>query len=182
MAALDFVDADTLELVSLYIQLINELINYDVDLMGQPITLQNLQQQYESWFISSSYAFQEEERAIVLDTNSMTGDIYHYIKPTYQYKFIEIDVDTFVRINSIWFYHNNFENNPKLASKGADIRVEDVSITCIKYLDNINGDYRLDLEYQDIYFGKNSNDKDTLDITAKLLYKTQDITNYSQIM
>ena len=180
---LDFVDSDTLELVNLYIQLINDLVNCDTNIHGDPITAAELYEQYKEWFASTSYAFQEEEYSVLLNTSNMTGNVYHYAIPTYQYTFAEIDAERFVRVNSIYFYYKNFKYKPELTAIGDDIQVSDVSITCIKYLDNINGDYRLDLEYEDIYFGINSSNKDTLDITAKLIYKdTTDVTNYSQIM
>lgn len=182
-AELDFLDETTLELVNLYIQLINELINYDVNINNEPITITELQNQYNDWFTGLSYGFQEDEYTVYLNTNNMTGNVYRYNEPTYQYTFAEIDASRFVRINSIYFYSKNFATDISLSSKGDDIQVSDVSITCIKYLDNINGDYRLDLEYEDIYFSNTDNDKNTLTITAKLIYKnTTDVTDYSQIM
>ena len=180
---LEYIDADTLELVDLYIQLISDLVNYDVNINGEAISKAELQAEYNSWFTNPSYAFQEDEYTVWLDTSKMTGNVYHYSEPTYQYTFAEIDADRFVRINSIYFYCKNFSYKPELAAIGDDIQVSDVSITCIKYLDNVNGNYRLDLEYEDIYFNNNSNDEDTLTIKAKLIYKdTTDVTSYSRIM
>ena len=178
-----FVDTESLELANLYIQLIDDLINYTVNEKNEPVTIQDLQYQYDNWFTGSSYAFQEQEYAVVLNTNYMTGNVYHYPSLTYQYRFVEIDPDIFIRVNSIYFYAKNFTKNLELSANGSDIEVQDVSITCIKYLDNVNGDYRLDLEYDDIYFDSSANDKDALTITAKMTYKNNtDITDYSTIM
>lgn len=183
IAQLNFVDSATLELVKLYSQLINELTQYTIDIYGEPITIQILQEQYEDWFTNASYAFQEDIYTIELDTYKMSGNTYYYTSPSYQYLFTEIDADAFVRIDSIYFYCKDFPYNPELHDWGYDIQVEDVSIACIKYLDNTNGDYHLDVEYEDIYFHATAKDQDTLDITAKLIYKnTTDVTNYSQIM
>lgn len=183
-AQLDFVDASVLELVNLYIQLINELTIYTVNINNEPITIQELQEQYEQWFVDSSYAFQEEIYTVDLNTSKMVGNPYYYSDASYQYIFTEIDSDMFVRINSIEFYYKNFPYNLELTNNyGNDIQVEDVSIICIKYLDNINGDYRLDIQYDDIYFDTNANDTDVLNISAKLIYQNQtDVTDYSSIM
>ena len=43
-----FVDTETLELVNLYSQLINDLINYTVNVYGQPIELKDIQEQYNN--------------------------------------------------------------------------------------------------------------------------------------
>lgn len=182
-AKLDFIDDTTLELVNLYIKLINELVTYTVNAKDQPISIADLQTVYTQWFTGSSYAFEETLYTLDLNTYKMIGNPYYYLTPSYQYAFTEIDPDIFVRIDSVVFYYKNFPYNASLASWGNDIQVEDVSITCIKYLDNVNGDYRLDLEYDDIYFDTEDNDKQTLNVTAKLIYQnTKDITSYSSIM
>ena len=177
------IDASSLELLNLYVQLINELTSYSVNIYNVPISKEELQDQYNAWFNAESYAFTEEDYSIVLDTSKMTGNVYRFSKPTYQYTMITIDPETFVRIKSIDFIAENFEPDDSLAERGEDIFVQNVSLGCIKSLNNTNGDYRLDLSYSDIYFKIDDDDETTLNVVAKLTYKNStDITEYSRIL
>ena len=174
-------DESIQELANLYIELVNDLTIINTNQYGQAITVEDIKQQYNDWFEGESYAFKETPYSIVLSTDNMTGNVFKFTKPSYQYTFAEFDAELFSRVDSIYFY-SNFKENLALSAKGSDIGVSDISITCIKALNNENGDYRLDLNYSDTYFSAQSANSESITITASIKYqKTQDLTSASYI-
>ena len=179
---LTFLDDQTAELVKLYIQLIDDLSAYTLNNNNNPITVEDIINLYYEWFMNESYAFQETIYTVILNTEKMTGNPYYLFSPTYQYTFSEIDPETFIGIESIYFYSECPSGTHNLANE-MDIRITDIGISCIKYLDNTNGDYRLDIKCSDIYFGQNASNETNITVTAKIFYQNNtDVTPYSRIM
>lgn len=157
-----------LELVDLFTTWINELVNFDQNVDGYPISAQELKNQYESWFTETFYTYDETTYLIKLDTSKMQGPIYYFTSYTPQSMAVSINPSTFVRVERICFGTENFTPIEKTEY---DTFVRNIALKCIKYKESVSDSYTLNISYKDNkrYFNVTDSTDEEITIIANLL-------------
>lgn len=160
------------EIVTAYTNELQNIINDTTS--GTILNLLN------SWKATKTGQSSEKTVSYFLSSNKMIGNPFYFSSWMSQYEVYEIDLENFLRVDSVLFYKDGFiENESFDEDRGEDIFVKDIQIYMMKPLTDYNGQYQLKVEATETGMTfKNENNPETIDVKASLMREFyEDLTN-----
>lgn len=118
--------------------------------------------------------YNEREVAYVLDNSSMTGNPMKYYDYSPQYTINNFDGANYIRINSIVIFSENFS----VTETDSNIYIDELEIFALDEIAATDGDYQMQITTPKGNTVK-SGESGSLQIDAKMAYKNEDISRYS---